>query len=298
MPEQKPELLVAGSVALDTRDGPFGKVEETLGGSAVYFALAASLIVPVKVVAPVGVDGAKRVGRTFSGRPIDTDLLQILDAPTYRWRAHQEHGRNIDLGSTDDIYDSWEPKLPVGFAGWAFVGSMRPDRQAQVMAALLGSAKLLAADAMLSYVLARPPEARDVLRRAAWFFCNEEEFAALGGKDPEEFRRQWWLQGLVVKSGPQGLAAYTEFGVIRVPAISERPVVDSTGAGDALAGGMLARWMSTGGEPGGLQDALVWGAACASITISSIGVKGIAKATNKQLSERVAEVEECVRRES
>jgi hypothetical protein len=61
---------------------------------------------------------------------------------------------------------------------------------------------------------------------------------------------------------------------------------------------MLARWMITGGQPGGLQDALVWGAACASITISSIGVKGIAKATSQQLNERVAEVEECMRRES
>jgi len=298
VPDQHPQLLVAGSVALDTRDGPFGKVVETLGGSAVYFALAASLIVPVKVVAPVGVDGAKRVAQAFSGRSIDTELLQILGAPTYRWRAHQDDGRNIDLGSSDDIYDSWEPALPMGFDGWAFVGSMRPDRQAQVMAALLGSAKLLAADAMLSYVLARPPEARDVLRRASWFFCNQEEFAALGGKDPEEFRRQWWLQGLVVKAGVEGLAAYTEFGVVRVPALTDPPVVDTTGAGDALAGGMLARWLSTGGQPNGLQDALVWGAACASITIASVGVKGIAKATRKQLAERVVEVEECIRRGS
>ena len=256
------------------------------------------MIVPVKVVAPVGVDGAKRVAQAFSGRSIDTELLQILDAPTYRWRAHQDHGRNIDLGSSDDIYDSWEPALPMGFDGWAFVGSMRPDRQAQVMAALLGSAKLLAADAMLSYVLARAPEARDVLRRAAWFFCNQEEFAALGGKDPEEFRRQWWLQGLVVKAGVEGLAAYTEFGVVRVPALTDPPVVDTTGAGDALAGGMLARWLSTGGQPNGLQDALVWGAACASITIASVGVKGISKATREQLAERVVEVEECIRRAS
>jgi len=239
------ELLVAGSVALDTRDGPFGKVRETLGGSAVYFSLAASLIMPVKVVAPVGLDGAKRVAQAFSGRTIDVDLLQILDARTYRWRAHQEHGRNIDLGSSDNIYDSWEPTLPANFAGWAFVGSMRPDRQAQLMG-MLGAAKLLAADSMLSYVQARPPEARDVLRRSGWFFCNEEEFSALGGTDPEEFRRQWWLQGLVVKAGPMGLAAYTEYGVVRVPALTNRPILDTTGAGDAFAGGMLARWLSTG----------------------------------------------------
>ena len=296
MPDQQPQLLIAGSVALDTRDGPFGKVHETLGGSAVYFALAASLIVPVKVVAPVGLDGAKRVAQVFSGRAIDTELLQILDAPTYRWRAHQEHGRNIDLGSSDNIYNSWEPSVPHGFDGWAFVGSMRPDRQAQLMG-MLGGAKFLAADSMLSYVNARPPEARDVLRRSGWFFCNQEEFTALGGNDPEEFRRQWWLQGLVVKAGELGLAAYTEYGMVRVPALTELPVVDSTGAGDAFAGGMLARWSSTGGLPSGLQDALVWGSACASITISSIGVKGIAKATRKQLNNRVTQFEERLRRE-
>ena len=297
MPDKQRDLLVAGSVALDTRDGPFGKVKETLGGSAVYFALAASLIVPVKVVAPVGVDGAKRVAQAFSGRPIDIDLLQILEAPTYRWRAHQEHGRNVDLGSSDSIYDHWTPTGPEGFDGWVFVGSMRPDRQAQLME-MLSHVQLLAADAMLSYVQARPPEARDVLRRAGWFFCNQEEFAALGGKDPDEFRRQWWLQGLVIKSGMSGLAAYTEYGVVKVPALTDRPIVDTTGAGDALAGGMLARWLSTGGQPGGLQDALVWGVACASITIAAVGVKGIAKATREDLEERVAEVEECLRRES
>jgi sugar/nucleoside kinase (ribokinase family) len=296
VPDER-QLLVAGSVALDTRDGPFGKVEETLGGSAVYFALAASLIVPVKVVAPVGVDGAKRVAQAFSGRAIDIELLQILEAPTYRWRAHQEHGRNIDLGNSDSIYDTWVPSLPEGFDGWAFVGSMRPDRQAQ-LTEMLSHVQLLAADAMLSYVQARPPEARDVLRRAGWFFCNQEEFAALGGKDPDEFRRQWWLKGLVIKRGALGVAAYTEYGVVRVPAIADPPLMDTTGAGDALAGGMLARWMSTGGQPAGLQDALVWGVACASITIAAVGVKGIAKATRKDLDKRVAEVEECLRRES
>jgi sugar/nucleoside kinase (ribokinase family) len=297
VPDDQPQLLVAGSIALDTRDGPFGKVVETLGGSAVYFALAASLIVSVRVVAPVGGDGAKRVAQAFSGRQIDIDMLEILEAPTYRWRAHQEHGRNVDLGSSDDIYDSWTPSVPADYSGWAFVGSMRPDRQAQLMS-MLGGARLLAADAMLSYVQERGPEARDVLRRAAWFFCNQEEFAALGGKDPEEFRRQWWLQGLVIKRGEDGLAAYTEYGALRVPALIDRPIVDTTGAGDALAGGMLARWSSTGGRAEALLDALVWGVACASITIESVGVKGIAKATRKELEERVTEVEECLRRES
>lgn len=292
-----PELLVVGSVALDSREGPFGKVENELGGSAVYFALAAALIMPVKVSAPVGLDGVDRLTEAFAGKPIDTELVDLVDAPTYRWSAHQEHGRNVDLGSSDSIYDSWQPKVPERFAGWAFVGSMRPDRQAQAMR-MLGSAGLLAADAMLSYVREQTPEARDVLGRSSWFFSNAEEFQALGGSDPDQFRRTWWLQGLVVKAGSHGLTAYTPDGHVHIPAVESRPVVDTTGAGDAVAGGMLARWLSTGGEPNGLVDALVFGVACASLTIEGIGARTIASATRAQLDERATEVWECVRRKS
>jgi sugar/nucleoside kinase (ribokinase family) len=293
-----PTLLVVGSIALDTREGPFGKVREELGGSAIYSALAASLVLPVRLLAPVGRDAVGKVTRILERRGIDTAGLDILDAPTYRWSARQEHGRNVDMGSSDRIYDEWRPQVPEGFGGWAFVGSMRPDRQAESMRLLHHSARLLAADAMLSYVKRQTPEAKDVLRRASWFFCNEEEFAALGGANAEEFRRQWWLEGLVIKSGPGGVTAHTVDGRVHVPALLEHPAFDTTGAGDAVAGGMLARWLSTGGERAGLLDALVCGVACASLTIESIGVRGIASATPHLLEERMAEVWECMKRKS
>jgi len=286
-----------GSVALDTRDGPFGEVTEELGGSAVYFALAASLIMPVSVSAPVGHDAVDKVRGMFGDRPIDTTLLDVLDAPTYRWRAHQEHGRNVDLGNADSIYDVWEPKVPPDAGGWAFVGSMRPDRQAQVMKLLAGT-RLLAADAMLSYVKQQTKEAKDVLGRSSWFFCNADEFAALDGDDPEPFRRRWWLDGLVLKAGAGGVTAYTADGAVHVPALTDHPALDTTGAGDAMAGGMLARWLSKGGERGGLWDALVCGVACASLTIESIGARGIASADSAMLEERMAEVWKCLRRTS
>jgi len=294
----EPELLVVGSIALDKRDGPFGKIEEELGGSATYFALAASLLRPVKVSAPVGRDGIERISKAFDGRPIDTTQLKVLDSPTYRWTAHQEHGRNVDLGSADAIYDLWEPEIPPGFTGWAFIGSMRPDRQAQAVKALHHSARLLAADAMLSYIKLQTTEARDVLRRSAWFFCNHEEFQAFGGRDPEEFRRQWWLEGLVLKAGHDGVTTYTADGKVHVPALTKYTAFDTTGAGDALAGGMLARWLSTGAQRAGLQDAMVCGVACASLTIESIGVRGIARASHQLLKDRMEELWRVINRAS
>ena len=292
-----PELLVVGSIALDTREGPFGKVKDELGGSAVYFALAASLLVRVRVSAPVGNDAVDDVAKAFEGRPIDTELVVVMDAPTYRWTARQEHGRNVDMGSTDKIYGRWEPQVPKAYTGWAFVGSMRPDRQAQAMKAL-HSSRLLAADAMLSYVKHQPAQAKDVLGRSSWFFCNQDEFAALGGDSPDEFRRKWWLEGLVIKAGADGVTAHTPDGSVHVPALPKHPAFDTTGAGDAVAGGMLGRWLSTGAQRGGLQDALVCGVACASLTIESIGVRGIARATPKLLEERMNEVRVWLRHES
>jgi sugar/nucleoside kinase (ribokinase family) len=101
-----------------------------------------------------------------------------------------------------------------------------------------------------------------------------------------------------LKAGAAGVTAYTPDGSVHVPALTNHVAIDTTGAGDAVAGGMLARWITTGAERSGLLDALVCGVACASLAIESIGVRGIATATPKLLEERMAEVVECLRRES
>jgi hypothetical protein len=61
---------------------------------------------------------------------------------------------------------------------------------------------------------------------------------------------------------------------------------------------MLARWLSTGAQRSGLQDALVCGVACASLTIEAIGIRGIASATPKLVDQRMEEVWGLLRRES
>jgi sugar/nucleoside kinase (ribokinase family) len=282
-------LLVAGSVALDTLEGQFGQVEDELGGSAVYFGLAASLVRPLTMVAPVGHDGFDRLRDAAAGRDIDIGRVSVIEAPTYRWRARDQGGRNLDLGNRDSIYDHWTPELPARHRGWAFVGSMRPDRQLEAMRGLRDAgATLLAADAMLSYLRTRPEAVTAILELADWYYCNQDELEALGGKDPEAFRRANRLQGLVRKRGPEGVDVFTDAGVIHVPALIGEAVIDTTGAGDSVAGGMLARWSLAGGNPGGLEEAVRWGVACASFTIEDVGVRGIHRATPERLRARVS----------
>jgi sugar/nucleoside kinase (ribokinase family) len=265
-------LLVVGSIALDSLQA--GRFTDELGGSALYFSLAASQDCPVRMVAAVGRDGEQRVRELLAAHPaIDADL-EVLEAPTYRWFAEDQGGRNVDLGSRDSIYDLWSPSPPAGWRGWAFVGSMRPDRQLEAARRLAGC-RLLAADAMRSYVDADPETARRLLEICDWYFCNEEEFGALGGVDPQEFRLRWRLQGLVLKHGPGGVTVYSDQGRLHRPALAGR-VVDTTGAGDALAGGMLARWHRREGDPAALAEAVEHGVERASLAISEVGTRALA----------------------
>jgi hypothetical protein len=266
-------LLVVGSIALDSLQG--GRYTDELGGSAIYFSLAASPECRVQVVAAPGRDAQDRVRALFAAHPSIQPRLEVLDAPTYRWFAEDQGGRNVDLGSQDSIYDLWSPRPPADWRGWAFLGSMRPDRQLEAARRLAGRG-LLAADAMRSYVESAPEAAREILGLADWYFCNEEEFAALGGDDPERFRRRWGLVGLVLKHGPGGVTVFTEHGQLHRAAHHGR-VVDTTGAGDALAGGLLSRWRRLEGAPEALDEAVEHGVVCASLAISDVGIRALAR---------------------
>jgi sugar/nucleoside kinase (ribokinase family) len=50
------QILVVGSVALDTIRTPFGEADDALGGSAVHFSAAAALFAPVGLVGVIGSD--------------------------------------------------------------------------------------------------------------------------------------------------------------------------------------------------------------------------------------------------
>ena len=86
-------VAVAGTVHRDDIITPHGRVE-SLGGSAVYFALAASRYAPVLLNGIVGSDCAAAMRRLFADRPANLDGVQVSELPTFVW--HAEHD-----------FDSW-----------------------------------------------------------------------------------------------------------------------------------------------------------------------------------------------
>ena len=81
-------VLVVGSVALDTLETPHGRADDALGGSATHFALAASRFAPVRLVGVVGRDFPAEHLDMLKAQKIDLSGLEIVEGKTFRW-----HGR-------------------------------------------------------------------------------------------------------------------------------------------------------------------------------------------------------------
>src|SRR2546430_15457005 len=80
-------VLGVGSVALDPVETPFGSREGALGGSATYFAAAASLLAPVDVVGVVGDDFPLAQLDFLCSRGVRLDGLERVPGRTFRWKG-------------------------------------------------------------------------------------------------------------------------------------------------------------------------------------------------------------------
>ena len=64
-------ILVVGTTAFDSIETPHGSAERVLGGSASYFAIAASFFSPVRLVGVIGKDFPDEYLDLFSRHHVD-----------------------------------------------------------------------------------------------------------------------------------------------------------------------------------------------------------------------------------
>lgn len=73
-------LVVTGSIGIDTVETPYGRRENILGGSAIYFSYAASFFTPVRLVGAVGADAPEQLKSVFAGRDVDAAAWKYAPA--------------------------------------------------------------------------------------------------------------------------------------------------------------------------------------------------------------------------
>ncbi|HEY7926384.1 MAG TPA: PfkB family carbohydrate kinase [Candidatus Dormibacteraeota bacterium] len=279
------DIAVAGTVHVDDITTPTGRRPTQLGGSAVYFALAAADPATVHLNGIVGRDHAAAFIELLRDTCINLDGMVISNQPTFRWQVRHDFERwiAVDTVSDEGCDPSWQPRLPPAAADAQvlFLASMRPALQRDVLAQ--SSARLAAADSMTDYTGPERDAVREVAHACDVLFLNRNELASLTGTPVTTWRQEaiamcgvGRLRAVVVKGGPGGASVVTEDGVISRPAARVDEVVDPTGAGDALAGGFLAACaVAQRDDTGFFATALEAGLQCAARAISQFGVAGL-----------------------
>ena len=107
-------ILVVGSVAFDSIETPFGKVDDVLGGSATYFSTSASFFTDVNLVAVVGEDFPDEHRQMLVDRGIDLAGLKTAPGETFRWKGR--YGFDLNEAHTLDtqlnVFETFKPEIP------------------------------------------------------------------------------------------------------------------------------------------------------------------------------------------
>ena len=288
-------LLVVGSVALDSIFTPFGETADALGGSAVYFSVAGSLLHPVQVVGVVGGDYPVHELEALATRGIDWSGVERADGESFRWKGKYSY----DLQSRETletrlgVFAQFQPKIPEAFraAEYVFLGNIDPELQIGVLEQVKRP-KLVVCDTMNYWIQGKREQLLELLARVDLLMVNDSEARELSGDWNIHRAGRWILrQGpgrVVIKQGEYGALLIEPTRTFYVPAFPLETVFDPTGAGDAFAGGFMAYLARTGSlSEDNLRRAMVYGAAMGSYAVEQFGIRAFERITLAEVETRV-----------
>jgi sugar/nucleoside kinase (ribokinase family) len=295
-------ILVVGSVAYDTVETPFGKAERVLGGSASFFAVAASFFVPVNLVGVVGEDFGDAQLAAFRGRDIDLEGLERVPGKTFHWQGRY----SFDLNARETVctelnaFESFKPKIPVRYrrSEHVFLGNIDPVLQRDVLDQV-ERPRLVACDTMNFWIEGKPEELRKTLSRVDVLLINDAEARQLSGEwnivKAARAIRALGPRVLVVKKGEHGVLMFAEGESFAAPAYPLEEVFDPTGAGDTFAGGFVgylaAQTSPTSGagsreEAAALRRAVIMGSTLASFCVGAFSLDRLLRLTRAEIDGR------------
>jgi len=287
-------ILVVGSVALDTIETPSGRREEVLGGSAMYFSVAASYFDQVFLVGVVGTDFPEEGFHLLERHGVDLDGLQQEQGKTFRWttRYHLDMNHRDTLDTQLNVFESFSPRIPEKYttATHLFLANIHPSLQLEVLSQVTDPG-IVISDTMNLWIENTPDELEEVIAKTDIFLLSDSE-ARQWTEEPNLLRaaKQLLRRGpahLIIKKGEHGALLVNEDGAFFAPGYPLENIVDPTGAGDVFAGGVVGHLSKLNSmEDADLRQAIIYGSTLASFNVESFGLDRLSTLTNEDIEKR------------
>ena len=298
-------VLVVGTVTLDTVETPSKRVEDVLGGSGVYAAVAANFFKnSVQLVGIVGADFPQPYTDFLQIQGIDLQgLKRIDDGKSFRWGGRYAEDFNVrdTLFTELNVVSDFHPILPEAYkkTPYLFLANNSPVLQLSIIEQATDP-KLIVCDTMDFWINEEREALEALLARVDVLILNDSEARLFTG-DSNMMRAaqailRYGPKRVIVKKGEHGAISVTESSFFSAPAYPLTQVTDPTGAGDSFAGGMMGYIASVGDtSEGAIRSAMIYGTVIASFNIEDFSVNRQKCVKFSEISARYGELQEAVR---
>lgn len=292
-------LLVTGSIALDSVETPHGRVENVLGGSCIYFSLAAALFAPVRLVGVVGEDFDHGLLDPLHAKGIDTaGVERRTGSRTFRWSGKYEGAMNEaqTVGVELNVLAEQGAAVPAKFrdSRFVFLANSHPDLQ-RSFAEQFSGADLIVCDTMNLWITTALDSLKQSLKLVHGIVLNEGEARMLtnetnlvtAGKRILDLGPRF----AVIKKGEHGSLLVSQDDLFVLPAYPTERTIDPTGCGDTFAGAMVGHLAALGrSDKHALREAMARGSVVASYVIESFSVDALARVGKADVERRLGEL--------
>ena len=293
-------LLVTGSIGIDTVKTPHGVSEECLGGSSIYFSMAASFFAPVRFVGVVGDDCPFDLVEVFKDRDVDLRGLEVRPGSrTFVW--HGTYHDNMNDRTTDyvelNVLQEAPPKLPAAFVDsrFVFLANTAPALQLELLEQV-AQPTFVAADTMNLWIEGHLDDLKTLMKRIDCLIINDDEARQLSGRSnlvkAADDVLAMGMKVVIVKKGESGsLMCSADGQKFLLPAYPAAEVIDPTGAGDSFAGGLLGYVAQQGrADFKTLTSARAYGTVVASFTSADFSLNGLSGIVRKDIDARLEDL--------
>lgn len=291
-----PDLVIVGSIGIDTIETPREKRVEILGGSVSYACAAASFFTRTGMVGVVGTDFPPEHRELWERMGIDLSGLQTEEGKTFRWSGVYE--ANMDnrrtLVTDLNVFENFSPELPAAYreAPYLFLGNIAPALQLHVLEQV-HSPKFVLIDTMDLWINIARDQLVEVVGRCDMLTLNESEARLFTGKESLDDAAAALLEMgpkfVLIKKGESGSVLFSRERSFSVPAYRLDDFKDPTGAGDTFAGGLMGALAESGRtDEEAIRQAMRCGSVTAAFGVEEFSLERLAVLDRAQIDERLA----------
>ena len=208
------KVIVVGTLAFDTIETPYGKVDRVIGGSAPFASLAAKTKnVECAVVSIVGNDFPKSYLDLLISKGIDISEVQIeKDGKSFFWsgKYHDNMNKRDTLETQVNVLANFDPKIPKNYTNLDILvlGNLDPKVQLSVISQFEKRPKFTMLDTMNFWMDNTLDNLLKIISKVDLICINDEEVIQLSGcKDYENGVKKILTMGpkyLIMKKGEYG----------------------------------------------------------------------------------------------